>query len=253
VARHNIRKEAFRSAIVDAASRLFIERGFGGTNIGDIAKSLGVTRSAVYYYFKNKQAILETLTREITLVASQRTTQATANLDDDPTVALRNLLRDYIALILAHPLQFRVVERNETSLPGRQQSAAGRARRNVLDNFSAAIERGIKGGDFRPVDARLAAFALIGMCNWTAWWFKPAGRKTESEIIETFVDMAVHAVARDENRRPRKAELSDMMRIIREDLEHLEHLLPAKLHEDDTPLTSRRRVLSPVTSHTRQK
>jgi len=253
VARHNIRKEAFRAAIVDAASSLFIERGFGGTNIGDIAKSLGVTRSAVYYYFKNKQAILETLTREITLVASQRTTQATANLDAEPTVALRNLLRDYIALVLAHPLQFRVVERNETSLPVRQQSTARRARRNVLDNFSAAIERGIKAGDFRPVDARLAAFALIGMCNWTAWWFKPAGRKTESEIIETFVDMAVHAVARDEDRRPKKAALSDMMRIVREDLDHLEHLLPANSDGANTELKPRRRVLTPVRSHTHHK
>ena len=253
MARQHITKEAFRSAIVDAASRLFIERGFSGTNIGDIAKLLGVTRSAVYYYFKNKQAILATLTKEMTFVASWRTTKATANRDDDPTVALRNLLRDYIGLMLAHPLHFRVVERNEPNLPVRQQSAARLARRNVLDNFSAAIEHGIKAGDFRPVDARLAAFALIGMCNWTAWWFKPGGRKTESEIIEAFVDMAVQAVAREESRRPGKADVSEMMRIIREDLEHLEHLLPAKIEDDDTQLKPLRRGRSPARSHTYQK
>jgi len=45
-----------RESILDAASSLFVERGFPGTSMYDIADALGVTRTAVYYYFPNKEA-----------------------------------------------------------------------------------------------------------------------------------------------------------------------------------------------------
>ena len=57
-----IKGEVLRKAILDAASKLFIERGLGGTSMQDIAEALGLTRTAVYYYYRNKEAILEGLT-----------------------------------------------------------------------------------------------------------------------------------------------------------------------------------------------
>jgi AcrR family transcriptional regulator len=223
VARQRVSREAFRSAILDTASRLFIERGFGGTNMRDIAKALGVTRSAVYYYFPSKQAILEALTREITLVAGRKTTRAAA-AGGDAVAVLRDFVHHYAALVLAHPLHFRVVERNETSLPARQRARARAARRNVLENFAAAIERGIRSGHFRPVDARLAAFALIGMCNWTAWWFKEGGRSTSGEVVEVLAELAVHSLRRDGVHAPRRGDTRELIRVIREDLAQFEHL-----------------------------
>lgn len=48
------RNDAQRQTILDAASLLFIEKGFGGTNFNDIAEAVGVTRTALYYYFPSK-------------------------------------------------------------------------------------------------------------------------------------------------------------------------------------------------------
>src|SRR5260221_10847116 len=56
--------------ILQAATRLFIEQGFDGTSMYDIADALGVTRTAVYYYYKNKEAILIALTDNVTSVAA---------------------------------------------------------------------------------------------------------------------------------------------------------------------------------------
>lgn len=42
------------------------------------------------------------------------------------------------------------------------------AHRSMLADFSG-IERGIQPGDFRMTDPHVAAFGLIGICNWTAW------------------------------------------------------------------------------------
>ena len=46
-----------RQAILDTSRQLFAENGFTQTDIKDIAKSLGITHTAIYYYFKNKNDI----------------------------------------------------------------------------------------------------------------------------------------------------------------------------------------------------
>ncbi len=55
IAEHVAQQEA---AILGAAARLFAERGVGGTDIGDIAKEVGLARSSLYRYFPDKQHIL---------------------------------------------------------------------------------------------------------------------------------------------------------------------------------------------------
>ena len=48
---------SLRDKIVSAALRLFAEQGFDATSLDAIAKSLGVTRGALYWHFKNKAAL----------------------------------------------------------------------------------------------------------------------------------------------------------------------------------------------------
>jgi AcrR family transcriptional regulator len=47
--------------ILDAADQLFFTRGYQATTISDIAKKMGVAQGMLYYYFKSKEEILETL------------------------------------------------------------------------------------------------------------------------------------------------------------------------------------------------
>jgi AcrR family transcriptional regulator len=225
VQKPTMKGETLRNAILDAASNLFIDRGLGGTSMQDIADALGLTRTAVYYYFKNKEAILESLTEDVTLSAKRLATNVASRADLDPVEALRGLVAQHAGLILSRPNEFRVVERNESGLPPKLRAVAESARRAVLENFSDVIERGIRSGDFRVVDARIAAFAIIGMCNWTAWWFKAEGRKTAQEIGEILADLAVHALKREPGRKPRKADVRESLRLLREDLAYLEQLL----------------------------
>jgi len=223
--------EVLRSAILDAAAKLFIERGTGGTSMQDIAESLGLSRTAVYYYFKNKNAILRALTEEVLIPAKQLANDAVARKDQDPTEALQSLVTQYAELILSRPAEFRVADRNESDLTQRQLASMQSARRSVLADFSDVIERGIELGHFRMVDAHVAAFSLIGMCNWTAWWFKPSGRLSRQEVAQAIADMAIHALRRDESRRPRLPDVKESLRLLREDLAYLEKLV---LPEDDT-------------------
>src|SRR5690606_2591801 len=51
-------RELKRRAILRVASRLFNEKGFHGTSLDEIADVLGVTKTALYYYVRSKDALL---------------------------------------------------------------------------------------------------------------------------------------------------------------------------------------------------
>ena len=223
------RNDAQRQIILDAASLLFIEKGFGGTNINDIADAIGVTRTALYYYFPSKESMLEALTEEVTEKAGHLAESVAARDALPPRQALRQLILQHAGLILSHPLQFRVVERSESSLPEAHRAAAESARRAVLDHFVRVIQRGIDCGEFRATNAHVAAFSIIGMCNWCAWWFDAAGAIPASGIAASIADFSERALAPDTSPlRARAMTARDAVAQMRDALAVLEGQLKSK-------------------------
>jgi AcrR family transcriptional regulator len=53
--------ETTQRRILEAARELFIERGYAGTSIRDIAERLSMTKAALYYHFPGKQDVLAAL------------------------------------------------------------------------------------------------------------------------------------------------------------------------------------------------
>ena len=191
------RSDSQRQAILDAACLLFIEKGVGGTNINDIADAVGMTRTALYYYFPSKEAMLEALAHDVTERASALSKQVALQAELPPDEGLRQLILRHAELILSHPLQFRAVERSESSLPDAQRNIARSARRAVRDDFVAMIERGIAQGMFLPIDAKVAAFSIIGMCNWGAWWFDSRSGAPVEPLAELIADLGLRMIRVD--------------------------------------------------------
>lgn len=223
------RGDLSRQSILDAASLLFIDKGYGGTNINDIADALGASRTAVYYYFQSKDAILEALTEEVTEKAGELARRVSGHDELPPEQALRQLVQQHATLILAHPLQFRVVERSESSLPEPRRAAARAARHSVLDHFVRVIQRGIDAAVFQAPDARLTALAIIGMCNWSAWWFERDSGPVEP-VAQALTELAMRCVLRDQQRHQRPASVAESIRLLRENLDMLE----AQMHRPPT-------------------
>jgi AcrR family transcriptional regulator len=231
------RSDTQRQAILDAASLLFIEKGFGGTNINDIADAVGMTRTALYYYFPSKESMLEALTREVTERASDLTKEVAQRAELPPDEVLRQLILRHAGLILSHPLQFRVAERSESSLPETQREAAQMARRAVRDDFVNVIRRGIVERVFHPVDADVAAFSIIGMCNWCAWWFDSRRGEPIEPVAELIASLGLRMLhvdnfstgkRRASTRTARTTSVADALARVRDALENLETSLGVK-------------------------
>lgn len=58
-----------KNRILEAAEILFSEKGFSGTGIDEIAKRAEITKSVIYYHFKNKEDILQQMFRRFTDLA----------------------------------------------------------------------------------------------------------------------------------------------------------------------------------------
>jgi TetR/AcrR family transcriptional regulator len=53
------KSERTRAAILDAAERLFAERGFAATRLEDVAEAVGIRRASIVYYFRDKRVLYE--------------------------------------------------------------------------------------------------------------------------------------------------------------------------------------------------
>jgi AcrR family transcriptional regulator len=219
------KKEALRRTVLEAAAKLFAQRGFGGTNLQDIADSLGISRPALYYYFKSKEEILASLVEEVTVFSGVQATELAAQADFNPSDTLRQMTFNHAKWLLEHTVEFRVVDRTENDLPAATRRTHDKAKRALLDNFVRTIERGIELGHFRPVDATIAAFSILGMCNWTAWWFVPEGRVPLAEIAKSIADLAVAGLRQGNNVLPREFGTEEALRRVKDDLAHLERLI----------------------------
>lgn len=225
--RASTRRELVEAQIYEEATRLFAERGFAGTSLQDIADAMGMTRPALYYYVRNKDELLARLVTEIT-EGPAGMVEEIAGRDLDATAKIRALVRLLAARQADHAARFRLVIRSESELPGDLASAHEVAKRRVLDGVVRVVDQGVRSGEFRPADVRTTALALIGMCNWIAWWFHPGGARSADDVAEQMAEMAVALVAQPADRKPASPRSDDpaaALALLRQDLDYLEHVL----------------------------
>jgi AcrR family transcriptional regulator len=219
------RRELVEHKLFEVASELFTERGFTGTSLQDIADAMGVSRPALYYYVKSKDDILARLVEELPLrnAAQLRALRTRSGLP--AAEKLHDMTRLQAMNAAAAPIRLRLLDRNEHHLKGKVAKTHATGKRAVLAEFQAAVEEGIRNGEFRPVDARTAALAIIGMCNWVAWWFEPGPENPASPVADQIAETAVRGVAVADER-DRSNDPHQLVRQVREGIDRLERLLP---------------------------
>src|SRR5439155_21512033 len=130
------KKEALRRTVLEAAAKLFAQRGFGGTNLQDIADSLGISRPALYYYFKSKDDILASLVEEVTVFSVHQATELASKADFNPSATLRQMVFNHAKWLLEHPIESPVVDGTENHLPAAPRRTHDQSKRPLPDNFT---------------------------------------------------------------------------------------------------------------------
>lgn len=218
------RRELVENEMYDHAVRLFAERGFAGTSLQDIADAMGVTRPALYYYVKSKDELLAKLAADVAGGSAAEMAEIAARTDLDALGRLHAIARLTVVRLARQPDRFRLLIRSEAELPPELAASYDASRRAVLKAVADVVEQGVVAGLLRPVDARVGALAVIGMCNWVAWWFRP-GRDDVDAVADQIADMALAALQRADHRTPEGEGPAAAIAMLRQDLDHLERIL----------------------------
>ena len=174
---------ARRTELTREAARLFAEKGYHGTSIGEIAEALGVQKGSLYAHIQSKQDLLYETMREGARAFH-------AGLDAIPeelpaTEKIRLALRSHLR-VLADQLDVATVFVQEWRyLEGERRDEILAERRRYEERFRALFREGRELSELRSdLDDATAALLALSAANWAYTWLRP-GRDTD-ELADGF-------------------------------------------------------------------
>jgi len=139
-----------RKTILDAAIRVFTEKGYDGASIAEIAALSGLPKANIYYYFGSKQAIYQTLITDVLSEWDEALTHLT--IDREPAEALAAYIRAKLDFTRRHAAESRIFA-NEAVHGGRFLSRADRAHmRAATQERVEVLEAWMEAGRMDRVD-----------------------------------------------------------------------------------------------------
>lgn len=159
------KKEAnTRDKIIKNASKLFAKKSFFKTTVDDIAQATGVAKGTVYLYFKNKQELYTAtidahFSYALQKVAEVETKNITAT-EKMKEIAVDFI--DYVSSLKTSYMPFNVENVNQIGKTIKTMHSIVMPKMIKMNEIiSRIVEQGIKNGEFRDVEPRVAAFYFL--------------------------------------------------------------------------------------------
>jgi TetR/AcrR family transcriptional regulator, cholesterol catabolism regulator len=178
-----------RVDIMKSAAKAFRRLGYHGATVEQIAAALKMKKGNLYYYFKNKEAILFAC-HQYSLDELNRLLEEVERSGLSADEKLRRLIVAFVHTILDELHGTALFLDLEALSPVHLKAVI--ARRDTFDRgVRRVLEEGMATGTFGPGDAKLRAFALFGAVNWIPRWFNPDGPASSQEIADHFADFLI--------------------------------------------------------------
>lgn len=192
-----------KTELLKAAARYFSRHGYHGASLTEIAKALGLTKSAIYCYYSDKQSLLFECSKwahEAILLLDEGT-------DTDPLVRLRTLCVAYVELVVEHELGFMMFSDLENLSESECRSIIA-LRDRFEQRIRSLLGEARESGKLGASDPKMAALMILGSLNWMQKWFDPGGPMSATQIADQFVRVTIAGLgaveAEDQNRSMRE-------------------------------------------------
>jgi len=180
-----------KEEILDAAGRLFSQRGYHATSVREIARALDLQGGSLYAHIDSKEEVLFRIVER----AAERFAGVVRGL---PQGGARERICAFVRghlRVVVEELPYATVFFHEWKFLSEPYKA--RIRR-LRDGYEAAlkglIEEGVREGVFRVEDPDLAAKFVLGALNWVYQWYSPRGRLGPEELGRGFCPLVLGAL-----------------------------------------------------------
>ena len=161
-----------RNELTRAAARLFAEKGYHGTSVGDLAEALGMQKGSLYAHIASKADLLWEVARE---GAAAFHAALDAVPDEGPVVErIRAALRAHLRVVAEQLDIATVFTREWRYLEGERREQFLAERRRYEERFRALFREGRERGELRTdLDDAAAALVALSAVNWAYTWLRP--------------------------------------------------------------------------------
>jgi len=163
-----------RKEIIDAASALYVKKGFNATSIQEISEAAGVSLPVTYHYVKKKSEIMRMIMEDVLNIFRDNLIRKISGIDD-PEEKLAIAVTLYIRVVDQQREKALLIYQKSNSLDRASKARIMQLEVEVSNIFCEMIREGITQGVFRKVDIDLAAFNIIIVAHmWVLkhWHFK---------------------------------------------------------------------------------
>jgi AcrR family transcriptional regulator len=183
-----------REAVLREAGRAFAKRGFHNTSLDDVARTLDVTKAALYTYVRTKQEILFECHSASMDLGDAALEGALATGGDAATI-IENFLVRYINDLTSENGTFAVLTELDALATKERLIIVGR--RDAFEKrLVSLLKKGIRDGSLAEIDVKVAVFSLMGSIHWVARWFDPAGRLSSEEMARRLSRVLMRGIVR---------------------------------------------------------
>jgi AcrR family transcriptional regulator len=167
--------------ILDSAAALFAKVGYPNAKMQDIAAACGATKSMLYHYFPTKDDLLSAMLEDH---LERLITSIDDSVSEPTSIKERfiNFIRTYVQKS-AQSRRRHVIAMNDVKFLPKAMQTPLLALQTEATNRVAAILRELNP-DLPDDVYKPYTMLLLGMLNWTDYWYKPSGKMKASELCE---------------------------------------------------------------------
>jgi TetR/AcrR family transcriptional regulator len=175
--------EASRASILDAAERLFLERGFAGASMSEIAKISRVTKSLIHHHFGSKEALWREIKRRRFASYHEQQTALFASQGPSATL-LRESMRVYFQFLRDNPDTVRLMSWVQLEGDRELTEMIQELRDTGIGHLKAAQDAGVLRDDVP------APFILMTFVGLVRAWFGDPIHASDSADADAYLDCA---------------------------------------------------------------
>jgi AcrR family transcriptional regulator len=177
-----------RTELTRQAARLFAEKGYHGTSVGDLAEAMGVQKGSLYAHIDSKADLLWEVAREG--AAAFHTALDAVSENAAAPERIRLALRAHLRVVAEQLDVATVFIREWRYLEGERREEFLAERRRYEERLRAIFREGRERGQLRTdLDDATAALLALSAANWAYTWLRPD--VDTDALADGFVDLLV--------------------------------------------------------------
>jgi AcrR family transcriptional regulator len=182
-----------RTLIISEASKLFREKGFGGSSMRNLAEKVGIEAASMYNHIRSKDEILEEICFGMAIKYLAQLSEIEIQNISYPQ-KIEALIAFHVQLIIEDANAVSVVNNDWKYLSSEKIESFKTMRHTYEQRFAALISKGIEAGDFKNINISIALFTILSSLRWVELWYKPTRGVTKEDLAKDISTILMNGV-----------------------------------------------------------